>query len=459
MFGDFGNKQQTPEFENPLQIDLNNIMVKKNLALISNDHLSKFIINNGQDNALTFAMRVGNYGVFRFLLNKGVSVLAVNQDGKTAVHAAIEIERIECLAYLFEADNVDLNDFSSIMEDIQSSSIDQNYLSKLSNKQHIWKSFQALDCKMKPHDYLPFHLAVLSSNHVILRYMTKIYKLRDFIKFNCQRGQFMRREQQNFDQVKEMPATKDKLTPLLVAAQHSQFSTFMYLLTELNCNIEATSSNQNNCMHIAVLNKNQQFIQRLAYYDADYGILRNARNAQNKSPADLNQIQNEDWLMTIWDRVKQGNIQKIRELHNSSNNSDQTIQTHINSQTSILGNTPLHIALKHQQTLVIRTILQLGADPLIKNYEGQSCIDIAIKHRSSEYVMQLLRQSIMNSNLSGLSFKINQDFRMGQDDQQFRDIILEQNEIINLDLNKYKQSIIQNDNVSSPEFVMRDIGI
>jgi ankyrin repeat protein len=61
-------------------------------------------------------MRVGNKGVFRFLLNKGVSVLATNDDGKTAVHAAIEIEKLEYLAYLFEADTVDVTDYSTIME-------------------------------------------------------------------------------------------------------------------------------------------------------------------------------------------------------------------------------------------------------------------------------------------------------------------------------------------------------
>ena len=69
-------------------------MVKKNLALISNEHLSKYIINNGQDNALTFSIRVGNYSVFKFLLKKGVSVLATNDEGRTAVHAAIEYKKL-----------------------------------------------------------------------------------------------------------------------------------------------------------------------------------------------------------------------------------------------------------------------------------------------------------------------------------------------------------------------------
>jgi len=79
-------------------------MVKSNLDLISNEHLSRFIINNGQDNALTFAMKCKNFKVFKQLLHKGVSPLCTNCDGMTAVHYAIELERMEYLSYLFEGD-------------------------------------------------------------------------------------------------------------------------------------------------------------------------------------------------------------------------------------------------------------------------------------------------------------------------------------------------------------------
>lgn len=36
-----------------MKIDLTHVMVKSNLDLISNEHLSRFIINDGKDNALT----------------------------------------------------------------------------------------------------------------------------------------------------------------------------------------------------------------------------------------------------------------------------------------------------------------------------------------------------------------------------------------------------------------------
>ena len=123
-------------------------MVKKNLALISNEHLQQYIINNGQDNALTFAMRVGNFGVFKFLLSKGVSVLAANplDIGMTAVHAAIEMQKLEYLAYLFEGDSVDVSEYSALVFNasrecgggLKNEKVDSSYISKLSNKPHIW---------------------------------------------------------------------------------------------------------------------------------------------------------------------------------------------------------------------------------------------------------------------------------------------------------------------------------
>ena len=88
----------------PLKIDLTHVMVKSNLDLISNEHLSRFIINDGRDNALTFAMKCKNFKVFKQLLNKGVSPLCSNQDGMTAIHYAIELDRFEYLSYLFEGE-------------------------------------------------------------------------------------------------------------------------------------------------------------------------------------------------------------------------------------------------------------------------------------------------------------------------------------------------------------------
>ena len=60
-----------------------------------------------------------------------------NTDGMTAVHFAIEFERLDCLVYMFEGETVDISDYSIIMNGggkngVKNEDIDQMYFSKLS---------------------------------------------------------------------------------------------------------------------------------------------------------------------------------------------------------------------------------------------------------------------------------------------------------------------------------------
>jgi hypothetical protein len=47
--------------------------------------------------------------------------------------------------------------------------------------------------------------------------------------------------------------------------------------------------------------------------DADSFKLRKMKNANDQTPVELGHPKYEDFLITIWDRVKQGNHLKIRE--------------------------------------------------------------------------------------------------------------------------------------------------
>jgi ankyrin repeat protein len=46
-------------------------------------------------------------------------------------------------------------------------------------------------------------------------------------------------------------------------------------------------------------------------------------------------------------------------------------------QTFYLKNTPLHIAIMTEQANTIKTVLQLGGDPLIRNAAGENAFDLA----------------------------------------------------------------------------------
>jgi len=68
---------------------------------------------------------------------------------------------------------------------------------------------------------------------------------------------------------------------------------------------------------------------------------------------------------------------------------------HINMQTSTLLNTPLHIALITGQANTIKTVLELGGDPLIKNSLGENAFDLAEKVEASLYIVKLLKKSLI----------------------------------------------------------------
>jgi ankyrin repeat protein len=68
---------------------------------------------------------------------------------------------------------------------------------------------------------------------------------------------------------------------------------------------------------------------------------------------------------------------------------------HINMQTFYLKNTPLHIALMGEQANTIKTVLQLGGDPLIRNSQGENAFELAQKMQASEYIIKLLKKSLI----------------------------------------------------------------
>jgi len=75
--------------------------------------------------------------------------------------------------------------------------------------------------------------------------------------------------------------------------------------------------------------------------------------------------------------------------------SRRTTVYHINMQTYHLKNTPLHIALMGGQASTIKTVLALGGDPLITNLNGDNAFTIAKKFNSTEYIIKLLKRSLI----------------------------------------------------------------
>ena len=105
-----------------------------------------------------------------------------------------------------------------------------------------------------------------------------------------------------------------KMTPIIMSAYINSFDIFMFLFFELGCSLDATCSKGNNALHYAVINKNEALVKKLVYLDADFGILRRKDNKEGKVAADLADDDYKQMLITIWDVVRQGNLQKIKEI-------------------------------------------------------------------------------------------------------------------------------------------------
>ena len=66
--------------------------------------------------------------------------------------------------------------------------------------------------------------------------------------------------------------------------------------------------------------------------DSDFGVMRSHKNTNNVNPVELGGPRFNDYLITIWDRVRQGNVHKIRELVQSNN---LITNVHISRRTTV----------------------------------------------------------------------------------------------------------------------------
>jgi hypothetical protein len=65
---------------------------------------------------------------------------------------------------------------------------------------------------------------------------------------------------------------------------------------------------------VAVLSDNLDAMRKLVLLDSDSGMMRSFKNINGFTPIELGSPKYTDYLVTIWDRVRQGNLHKIREL-------------------------------------------------------------------------------------------------------------------------------------------------
>jgi hypothetical protein len=100
----------------------------------------------------------------------------------------------------------------------------------------------------------------------------------------------------------------------LLSIHVREYEMFIYLAFELKCDVNSVDIKRNNALHVAVISDNLDVMRKLVHLDSDSGTMRSFKNLNGLTPIELGSPLYTDYLVTIWDRVRQGNLHKVREL-------------------------------------------------------------------------------------------------------------------------------------------------
>ena len=162
------------------------------------------------------------------------------------------------------------------------------------------------------------------------------------------------------------PNYKDELgcTPLHLAAKNGNTKCLDILLS-YNGELYETDFRGWNILHYAAFHGHKKTVRYISKYDADYDILRNMKNSQNKIPIEI--VREPDikpYFMSLWHAAKEGNLDMTRNLINSGEKIDE--QSHFEF------NTPMHFAVINNHFLEVRLLLlDYNARIDIKNKFGK----------------------------------------------------------------------------------------
>lgn len=151
-------------------------------------------------------------------------------------------------------------------------------------------------------------------------------------------------------------------TPLHLASKQGNIECINILLL-FGANLYQEDFRKWNVLHYAAFYGHHKTVRFLSKYDADYDILQNSKNSQNKLPIEIVRDPSiKQYFMTLWHASKEGNLDMTRQLINDGENINE-LSTHMN-------NTPLHSAVLNNNYLLVRLLLSLNAVVDIRNKDG-----------------------------------------------------------------------------------------
>jgi len=158
------------------------------------------------------------------------------------------------------------------------------------------------------------------------------------------------------------------------------------ILLASRADIYALDHRQWSPLHYASYNGHRLICNLLLKWDADKDKLRDLKNSQNKQAFIIaKDPQTKEGFQHIWRASQEGKLDTVRVLLREGQN--------VNEKTIHLGNPPLHIAAKHGHYLLVKFLLENGANVKIGNREGLTAYDFAQQAKTD---LELKRASAKN---------------------------------------------------------------
>jgi hypothetical protein len=184
---------------------------------------------------------------------------------------------------------------------------------------------------------------------------------------------------------KSNPNYKDELgcTPMHLASKQGNTKCIEYLLL-FGADLYCIDFRGWNILHYAAFHGHKKTVRFISKYDADFDILRDTRNSQNKLPIEIVRDPTvKPYFNSLWHAAKEGNLDMTRNILNDGED--------INEQTQFLKNTPLHLAVINDHYLEVRLLLENNANCDLKNkddktvYQYSAAIFELVEMRYEEY--------------------------------------------------------------------------
>lgn len=163
--------------------------------------------------------------------------------------------------------------------------------------------------------------------------------------------------------------TEEQCTPLHLACKKGNITCVESLLAR-GANLYALDMRQWTPLHYATYNGHRDVVNLLLKNDADFDKLRFLLNSQGKKAEQIaKNPETKLGLKTIWRSAAMGDLDTLRNLHREGQELDE--------QTKIYKNSALHIAVINEQYLIVKYLVENGANVSLANKDGKSPLDYA----------------------------------------------------------------------------------